>query len=73
MARAIPTWQAAGVRCRVCDCAEVRTDEVVDGEPLFLAECPRCDHRWTSRAPLPLVRKVALRGTSHSKEALTAA
>ncbi len=39
-------------RCLVCGFAEVRTDEVVDGGVVFLAECPRCEHRWTSRAPL---------------------
>jgi hypothetical protein len=50
----------------------VHTDEVDDGEALFLAECPRCDHRWTSRAPLPRVRKVAARGAP-AQEAATAA
>ena len=39
-------------RCLVCGFAEVRTDEVVDGGVVFLGECPRCDPRWTSRAPL---------------------
>jgi hypothetical protein len=39
-------------RCLVCGCAEVRTDEVIDRGIVFLAECPRCEHRWTSRAPL---------------------
>ncbi len=39
-------------RCLVCGFAEVRTDEVVDGGVVFLGECPRCEHRWTSRAPL---------------------
>jgi hypothetical protein len=34
-------------RCRVCGFAEVRTDEVVDRGTLLLAECPRCEHRWT--------------------------
>ena len=33
-------------RCAVCGFAEIRTDAVED---LFLAECPRCDHRWTFR------------------------
>ena len=73
MARAIPTLPSAGVRCRVCGCAEVQTDEANDGEALVLAECPRCDHRWTSRAPLPRVRKVALRGVASAQEAATAA
>ena len=34
-------------RCHVCGFTEVRTDEVVDRELMVLAECPRCDHRWT--------------------------
>ena len=54
-------------RCLVCGFAEVRTDEAVDGGVVFLAECPRCEHRWTSRTPLgarlvqprPPVREVA--------------
>jgi hypothetical protein len=39
-------------RCLVCGFSEVRTDEVIDRGLVFLAECPRCEHRWTSRAPL---------------------
>ncbi len=54
-------------RCLVCGFAEVRTDEVVDGGVVFLGECPRCEHRWTSRAlleprrarPRPPAREVA--------------
>ena len=38
-------------RCLVCGSSEVRTDEVVDRGLVFLAECPRCEHRWTSLAP----------------------
>ena len=38
-------------RCLVCGFAEVRTDEVIDRGVVFLAECPRCDHRWTCREP----------------------
>jgi hypothetical protein len=73
MARAIPTTVLPlSGRCCVCGCGEVHTDEVMDVEPLFLAECPRCDHRWTSRAPLPRVRKVAPRAAL-TQEALTAA
>ena len=40
------------VRCGICGFSEVRTDEVVDRGVLFLAECPRCDHRWTSAEPI---------------------
>ncbi len=36
-------------RCLVCGFAEVRTDEVVERGVVLLAECPRCDHRWTER------------------------
>ena len=35
-------------RCLVCGFTEVRTDEVVDRGLVLLAECPRCEHRWTS-------------------------
>lgn len=38
-------------RCLVCGFTEVRTDEAVDRGLVFLAECPRCEHRWTSPAP----------------------
>jgi len=43
---------ASVARCGVCGFAEVQTDEVVDREVIFLAECPRCEHRWTSTAPI---------------------
>ncbi len=35
------------IRCLVCGSSEVRTDEVLDLGWVLLAECPRCDHRWT--------------------------
>ena len=38
-------------RCLVCGSSEVRTDEVVDRGFVLLAECPRCEHRWTGGAP----------------------
>ena len=40
------------VRCGICGFSEVRTDEVVDRGVIFLAECPRCEHRWTSQEPI---------------------
>jgi hypothetical protein len=40
------------VRCCICGFSEVRTDEVVDRGVIFLAECPRCEHRWTSQEPI---------------------
>ena len=39
-------------RCLVCGFSEIRTDEVVDRGVVFLAECPHCDHRWTSPEPI---------------------
>ena len=40
------------LRCCICGFSEVRTDEVVDRGVIFLAECPRCEHRWTSQEPI---------------------
>ncbi len=36
-------------RCCICGFSEVQTDEAIDQSVLFLAECPRCEHRWTSQ------------------------
>jgi len=47
------------VRCRVCGFLEVRTDEVVDRGLLLLAECPRCEHRFTVRTALARPLRVA--------------
>jgi hypothetical protein len=50
------------MRCSICDFAEIRTDEVVDHGPVLLAECPRCDHRWTQALPtLPQARVRSVR------------
>jgi hypothetical protein len=40
------------VRCCICGFSEVRTDEALDRGVIFLAECPRCEHRWTSQEPI---------------------
>jgi len=40
------------VRCRICGFSEVRIDEALDRGVIFLAECPRCEHRWTSQEPI---------------------
>ncbi len=49
-------------RCLVCGFAEVQTDEVVDRGVVFLAECPRCEHRWTSDVrPAPTPMRAACR------------
>ena len=34
--------------CPVCTCDEVQFDEVESGPRMKLAECPRCEHRWTT-------------------------
>jgi len=39
-------------RCQVCGFTEVWTDEVLDHGVVLLAECPRCQHRWTQRPAL---------------------
>ncbi len=65
------------VRCRVCGFSEVHTDEVVHRGPLILAECPRCEHRWTRPAgetPLALgPRPGPVRARPHLGEAAAAA
>jgi hypothetical protein len=43
-------------RCLVCGFSEVQTDEVIDRGLVFLAECPRCEHRSTSSAPTESIR-----------------
>jgi hypothetical protein len=60
-------------RCRVCGFAEIRTDEAVDRGPVFLAECPRCDHRWTES--LATLQPAQVRPVRHAqfREVVTAA
>lgn len=46
-------------RCAICSCREVRTDEVFEHGPMILAQCTRCEHRWTARRepagePIPI-------------------
>ena len=61
-------------RCLVCGFAEVRTDEVIDRGLVFLAECPRCEHRWTSRAPFVTERHLRKAGGSERhREVVSAA
>lgn len=53
-----PPGEAA---CPVCSGHDLDCDEVSDGRPLWLAECRRCQHRWTARpAPGPEVRSSAV-------------
>ena len=47
-----PMASQTRIRCHLCGFAEVRTDEVEDRGVVFLAECPRCENRWTSRVPI---------------------
>ena len=61
-------------RCLVCGSAEVRTDEVVDRGIVFLAECPRCEHRWTSSAPFaPGALPCKAGGAGRAREVASAA
>jgi hypothetical protein len=59
-------------RCHVCGFAEVRTDEAFDRELVVLAECPRCDHRWTSSDPATL-EPVRLRRSPRSRREIASA
>jgi hypothetical protein len=47
-----------GATCPVCASREVRTDAVEQSGWLLLAECPRCDHRWTQRYAAATARAV---------------
>ncbi len=61
-------------RCRICGFSEIRTDEVVDRAPLLVAECPRCEHRFTRRAA-PAGQRVAVacgHGERHEEAASAA-
>ena len=61
-------------RCLVCGSSEVRTDEVIDRGIVFLAECPRCEHRWTSHAPLsPSAAPYQAVGAERYREVVAAA
>ena len=55
-------------RCRVCGFSEIHTDEVVDRGLLALAECPRCEHRFTRRAGSAAQRVAVVRGRSETHE-----
>ena len=59
-------------RCLVCGFAEVRTDEVVDRGLVLLAECRRCEHRWTEAVVPGAPARVAPREV-HAAEVLGAA
>jgi hypothetical protein len=40
----------SSVRCSICGFTEVWTDQVASPEPVLVAACLRCDHRWTEPA-----------------------
>ena len=64
------------LRCPVCGSAELGTDEVVDRGLLRLAECRRCEHRWTAREPAAAGRaplRAALAAGRVGEEATAAA
>ena len=50
----LPRALRTQTRCLVCGFAEVETDALQDRVLVLLAECPRCDHRWTERADTAL-------------------
>jgi hypothetical protein len=53
--------QSGRTRCHVCGFTEIRIDEAVDRELVVLAECPRCEHRWTNP---PAVSRDPMRAVS---------
>ena len=55
-------------RCRICGFSEIRTDEVVERGLLVLAECPRCEHRFTRPAAFAVQRVAGVRGRSETHE-----
>ncbi len=42
-------------QCEVCGSDQVQVDEVQSAGRLLLAECGRCDHKWTGRVASPRV------------------
>jgi len=52
--------------CAVCGSREVRRDAVEHGGWIELAECSRCDHRWTQRLCEAIPARAPLRVASPS-------
>jgi len=52
---------AAGPACIVCGSRRVLLDEVLEVGVLGLAQCARCDYRWTWRPQRPLIVLRAVR------------
>lgn len=63
-----PLGRAALVpsRCPVCGNAELRTDEALDRVLWLLAECPRCEHRFTRPVERVLAEPCAERSPARS-------
>ena len=59
-------------RCRVCGFAELRTDEVAERD-LLLAECPRCEHRFTGHVRPAVSGPTRVPAFASVEEAATAA
>ncbi len=73
MGEAMQTALRTLTRCLVCGFAEIRTDEVIDRGLVFLAECPRCEHRWTSPEPLRALPVARRAGGERPREVASAA
>jgi hypothetical protein len=74
MRAVLGTLRGTLTRCRVCGSSEIRSDEVIDRGLLLLAECPRCEHRWTARAVMaPGAAPYPAGGAGRAREAATAA
>ena len=59
MPRPASVSRAPRVQCLVCGCADVRTDEVLQAELIYLAECPRCVAQLkTYESTLSLLRSI---------------
>ena len=43
----IDSADCSALPCPVCGFSAVRSDAVLHRGLMLLAECPRCDHRWT--------------------------
>ncbi len=61
------------IRCLVCGSSEVRTDEVHHRGVLLLADCPRCQHRWTEESVPALPASAQLLRTERGRREVAAA
>jgi len=61
------------LQCEVCGSPDMLVDEVQSGGRLLLAECARCDHRFTGRVGSSRVSRGARPQTRAEAEVATAA